>query len=61
MGCAGPSVTMGVSLDYDLGSALELPAEYGSPTIGVFVNYCDAKVPEIPTQWYGGVNLGLRW
>ena len=58
------NLTYGLTVGYDLGGALGLPARYGSLSLAGFLNYCQSFHDDnaaIQDEFYGGMTVGWEW
>lgn len=56
------NVTYGLAFNYDLSGALGMPEQYGSISLGTFLNYSQAIDDEVLNdEFFGGVSVSYAW
>ena len=56
------NLNYGVSIDYDLSSALGIPPQYGALSVGTFINYSQAlSDKKLSDELYGGMSVSWEW
>lgn len=58
------NIEYGLAIDYDLSGALGIPEQYGSLSVGGFMNYSQALhdvSASVNDEFYGGLTVGYSW